>query len=141
MTVLTVTVPGIPIGQGRVTSYGRGRTVHSNAATLKPWRQKIAAEVRKEMAATGVAMIPKPEPVALLATFMLVRPKSVPRKRWAPVVAPDLDHYVRALGDALSKVAVEDDAQIVTITTSKVYAEQAGVTFTLAPLVNPEVAA
>ena len=137
MTALAVTVLGDPIGQGRITTYGRGQTVHSNAKVLEPWRQKIARQVREEMRAQGIDMIPKDQPVELNAIFTVARPVSVPVKaRWAPVVRPDLDHYVRALGDSLSGVLLEDDSQIVSIRTSKVYPYDGnvpGVTFTITP--------
>jgi Holliday junction resolvase RusA-like endonuclease len=144
MTALAVTVLDIPIGQGRVTTYGRGQTVHSNAKTLKPWREKIARHVREEMAALGLDIIPKEQPVELRATFTLPRPVSVPeRSRWAPVVRPDLDHYVRALCDSLKDV-LEDDSQIVSIYASKVYAVPPalpGVTFTVTPAERGEAVA
>jgi Holliday junction resolvase RusA-like endonuclease len=133
---LEVTVIGDPVGQGRVTTYGRGMTVHSNAKVLKPWREKIAWQVRQEMAVQGVDLIPKDQPVELHATFTVARPKSAPRLRWAPIVRPDLDHYVRALGDALSGVLIEEDSQIVSIYASKVYPHPGavpGVTFVVSP--------
>lgn len=147
MTALTVTVLGVPVGQGRVSGGGMRQTktgrlyhqpaYHSNRAELDPWRDKIAGQVREEMAAQGVEQFPKTEPVELHATFSLARPPSVPpSKRWAPTVAPDLDHYLRALGDALTGALLEDDAQIVTLRVSKVYAVPPalpGVTFTVAP--------
>lgn len=129
---LTVTVLGEPIGQGRVTTYGRRQTVHSNAKTLKPWRKEIARQVREEMDALGFDVIPKEQPVHLRATFTVKRPQRP--KAWAPVVRPDLDHYVRALCDSLGD-ALEDDSQIVSIETSKVYGPLPGVTFTVAPAV------
>jgi Holliday junction resolvase RusA-like endonuclease len=134
MTAFEVTVLGDPVGQGRVTTYGRGMTIHSNAKVLKPWREKIAWQVRQEMAAQGVDLIPKGQPVELHATFTIKRPQRP--KAWAPVVRPDLDHYVRALGDALSGVLIEEDSQIVSIYASKVYPHDGaipGVTFTVAP--------
>jgi Holliday junction resolvase RusA-like endonuclease len=141
MSALAVTVLGDPIGQGRVTTYGRGQTVHSNAKVLKPWRKEIARQVREEMAALGLDIIPKDQPVELHATFTLARPVSVPeRARWAPVVRPDLDHFVRALCDSLGD-ALEDDSQIVSIYASKVYAippAVPGVTFVVQPAIRGE---
>lgn len=137
--MLSVTVIGTPIGQGRISTFGRGQTVHSNAKTLKPWRESIAWHVRQEMAVQGVEIIPKEQPVELRATFTIKRPQRP--KSWAPVVRPDLDHYVRSLCDSLSGVLLEDDSQIVSIQTSKVYAVGSavpGVTFTVAAAVRGE---
>lgn len=144
MTALTVTVLGTPVGQGRISTFGRGRTVHSNAKTLKPWRESIAWQVRQEMAVQGVEIIPKDQPVELHATFTLARPRTASRARWAPTVRPDLDHYLRALCDSLSGVVVEDDSQIVTVAVSKVYVTGTalpGVTFTVAPAERGEAVA
>lgn len=142
MTAVTVTVPGKVIGQGNIRHLGKGRpAVHQNAKVLKPWRESIAWHTRQEMACDGVEMFGKGEPVALTVDFILARPKTAPGARWAPVVRPDLDHYLRALCDALSGVLVEDDAQIVTVTASKVYGTTPGVTFTVAPAVRGQAVA
>lgn len=137
---LTVTVVGVPVGQGNIRHLGKGRpAVHQNAKRLKPWRQRIADAAREEMAAQGVDLIPSPTPVELHATFAVKRPQRP--KSWAPVVRPDLDHYLRALCDSLSGVLVEDDAQIVSVWVSKVYPTDGhlpGVTFTVAPAVRGE---
>lgn len=65
--------------------------------------------------------------------FVLLKPKSVKRKY--PSVAPDLDHYVRAIGDALKGVTFLDDCQVCEIVASKVYGEIEGVEITVSPLV------
>lgn len=140
MTALTVTVPGVPVGQGRLSAVGRGRVIHSNAGALLPWRASIAAHVRQEMAAAGVVE-PLDGPLTLTATFTLPRPKSAPRRRWAPDGRPDLDHLVRAACDGLTQGGIwVDDGQVVTITASKVYGLPSAV-FTVAPAERGEAVA
>lgn len=133
--MLTVTVPGIPVGQGRVSFLGRGRAVHSNANKLLPWRQAIAAHVRQEMAAAGVTE-PLVGPLTLTATFVLPRPKSAPKRRWAPDGRPDLDHLVRAACDGLTQGGIwVDDGQVVAVAASKVYGLP-GAVLAIAPAVR-----
>ena len=134
--MLSVTVLGVPVGQGRVTTYGRGQTVHSNAKTLHPWRQMVAQQVRWQMGDAGLSG-PLEGPAVLTATFVMPRPKSAPKSRWAPDRRPDLSHLVRALEDAIVMGGgVVDDSQFVTEHVSKVYPAPGsvpGVTFTVAP--------
>lgn len=131
--MLTVTVPGVPVGQGRLTTFGKGRTAHSNAKTLLPWREAIAWHVRQEMAAAGLSE-PLTGPLALTASFTLPRPKSAPKARWAPDGRPDLSHLLRALEDAITASGlIVDDGQFVDEHPVKVYGPLPGVTFTVAP--------
>jgi crossover junction endodeoxyribonuclease RusA len=130
---LTVTVPGVPVGQGRLSHVGNGRVVHSNAKTLLPWREAVAWHVRQEMAAAGVTE-PLEGPLTLTASFVLPRPKSAPKSRWAPDKKPDLSHLLRALEDAVTQSGlIVDDAQFVDEHPVKVYGPLPGVTFTITP--------
>ena len=116
--MMTFFVPGKPVGQGRITTINR-HSFHSNAKELIPWRQTIAAYAR-------AAKFPLLEgAISLSLDFLIVRPKTV--KRDYPTVAPDLDHYVRAVGDALKGIAYFDDAQITDLSASKRYHDSPGV--------------
>ena len=135
MTALAVTVLGIPAAQGSMRALGPGRMVHSNLDKLRPWRDSVAWQVRQGMADAGLE--PFEGPVAVAVTFVLPRPKSAPRSRWAPDRKPDGDKLERALFDAITAGgAWIDDAQVVTCQWSKVYPADGatpGVTFTVAP--------
>ncbi len=120
MTALHVVVPGTPQGQGRLTTYGAGRTVHSNAKTLLPWRALVVAYTRRAMNAAGGTW-PLTGPVELSLRFYLPRPRTV--RRALPDRKPDVDHLVRAVGDSLSGLAIEDDARIVNLHAYKFYAD------------------
>ena len=91
----------------------------NNAGRLKPWRQEIAS------AALAVGATPKPGPLALDLTFYLRRPPSRPKKYTAADKRPDSDKLARSVMDALTGVAWQDDAQIVTLVARKVYATNA----------------
>lgn len=132
---LTVTVPGTPIGQGNIRHLGKGRpAVHQNAKTLKPWRKAIVDATQQAMSDRGLTK-PLDGPLHLLAVFTMPRGKTV--KRAEPTVPPDLDHLLRALGDALKDAqAITDDARIVAATIRKRYetpTDLPGVSFFVQP--------
>ena len=60
-------------------------------------------------------------PVKLQATFYLLKPKSIPKKRTAPVTKPDFDNYSKLVADALSEFVYHNDAQITTAIIRKRY--------------------
>lgn len=136
MTVLAVTVLGVPVPQGSMRSLGPRRLVHNNADKLRPWRDTVAWHVRQNMADAGITE-PLEGPVTVAVTFVLPRPKSAPKSRWAPDRKPDGDKLERALFDAITAGGGwVDDAQVVTCQWSKVYPVDGalpGVTFTVAP--------
>lgn len=118
---LAFVVYGTPIGQGRISFLGKGRAVHSNAKTLHPWRALVAS--RAAEAQTGM---PYTGPVQLRASFYLQRPKHHSNSRGLrdnapshPAKRPDLDHLLRAIGDALTGIAWVDDSQVVKVRASK----------------------
>ena len=107
-------------------SVGNGIMVHSQGSALSVWRASIS------LAARFAGAKPLDGAVGLDVTFYVQRPRSV--KRLYPSVAPDLDKYLRAVGDALSGVAFQDDSQIVDIRARKVYSEAAGADIKIFPV-------
>jgi Holliday junction resolvase RusA-like endonuclease len=107
-------VPGKPVGQGAISTIN-GRSFHSNGAVLKPWRQLVGIYAR------NAGTKPSTKAIELTVKFFIERGKTVTRKY--PTVAPDLDHYVRACGDALKGIAYLDDAQVIKTTSQKLYAD------------------
>jgi Holliday junction resolvase RusA-like endonuclease len=116
-------VEGTPISQGSksATIIGRHAVLYDvNAVKLKPWRAKVRKGAEDALA--GRAGFPPQQQVALIVDFYMPRGKTVKRPR--PSVAPDLDKMVRAVGDSLTDSGVlTDDAQIVTISARKHYAD------------------
>ncbi len=106
---------GVPRTQGsltprRVKIPGKGwrlRNVHPEG--LDAWRAVVRLRAREAM--DGARLID--EPAVLLATFALVRPRSVKRLWPTSQQDGDADKYLRAIGDALEGVALVNDARIV----------------------------
>lgn len=100
-------VPGVPVSQGRMVSFGRGPLVHANEKQLKPWRNKVhtvaAAAMRGAEPLTG--------PVAVGVLFALPRPKTVRRALPTGRLDGDIDKLLRAILDALT---ARDDKGLVT---------------------------
>lgn len=113
---VTVIVSGVPVGQGNMKAFvvaGRPQVTHSNGSRLSAWRLSIADAVARQY---GEEIELMSGPLRLSAAFRLPRPASLPKtkKRW-PIGrrSGDLDHYLRALGDAVTGVLIDDDSQIV----------------------------
>lgn len=123
---VTLWVPGRPVGQGAIRHSKQGFGYHANAHDLKPWREKVAwcAKAAKVPLLLGAVQVEY--------RFVLLRPKTVTRD--FPTTAPDLDHYIRALGDALKGIAFTDDSLICSITSTKVYGAEEGVEISVSPL-------
>lgn len=146
MTSFGFRVYGIPAPQGSKipgvsSKTGKMFVREQSSKTLTPWRQDVK---QAALAARGVPdsgtnpndliaqgaydAAPTPTitgPVVLTIDLWVPRPASVKwTKRPYPVVAPDLDKYVRGIGDALKQAGVyKDDAQIVAIRATKRYAD------------------
>jgi Holliday junction resolvase RusA-like endonuclease len=125
--VITFTVPGIPQPQG--SKKWVGRLIDSNADTLRPWRDRVLYAARDAMVKLDEATPVLAGAIAVGLTFRFVRPASVSaRKRPHMTVKPDLDKLTRAIFDSCTDAGVwRDDAQVVTVVTTKTYGEVAGV--------------
>lgn len=115
---ITVIVAGVPVGQGNMKAFvvaGRAKVTHANGSKIAVWRRSIEDAIHRQL---GEEIELMQGPMRLSAAFRLPRPKSLPKRRrvW-PINkrSGDLDHYLRALGDALTGVLLDDDAQIVEV--------------------------
>lgn len=115
-------VPGVPVAQGSMVGYARGKQVsivHSNAAKLKPWRNTVAAAAHAVLAGRDGFE----GAVAVLLDFYVPRGSTV--RRLFPSVRPDLDKYTRSVLDSLTTSGIYgDDGQVVSISARKHYAEE-----------------
>lgn len=118
MIILEVFGDPAPQGSKRVFN---GRVVEAAGQKLKVWRKAIAD-----------ACLPFTDqniwlgPIRLEVDFYLARPKTVKQnKRPFPIVPPDLDKLIRAVGDGIgqSEMIWGDDSQIVELSGSKHYAD------------------
>lgn len=106
--VFTAFVPGHPAPQGSKRHVGNGVMIESSKR-VKPWRQDV-----REAAMASTVHFPKGTPVRMSLTFVMPRPKTMPKGRTEPVTTPDLDKLIRAVLDALTSASLyDDDAQVV----------------------------
>jgi len=115
-------VDGRPAPQGSKNAYviGKRAVMVEASKHLPAWRADIILAVKKLFADTeDVSKFV--EPVKVRMTFFLERPKQ-PKWKVYPGGKPDLDHYIRAVGDALTIGGLlADDALIVKIQAEKVW--------------------
>jgi crossover junction endodeoxyribonuclease RusA len=92
---------------------------------VEPWREAIKYAARRALVDPTEPHIWQPfdGPIQLDVLFRLPRPKSAPKRRWAPAGRPDLDKCVRAVCDALTDAGVwRDDSRVVDLNARKRYA-------------------
>ena len=117
--MITLEVFGDPAPQGS-KKVVRGRLIEASKK-LKPWRtaiEKACQPYAQENIYLG--------PVRLEVDFFLPRPPSIKMtKRPLPIVPPDLDKLLRAVGDGVGQSGFiwGDDSQIVEIFARKFYAD------------------
>jgi crossover junction endodeoxyribonuclease RusA len=118
---LTFDVVGRPAPQGSKKSIGNNRFIETSKF-LPAWRKDVRLAAEHAVTVNGWAIASGP--VELEVMFYLDRPSSVSTvKRPYPIVAPDTDKLLRAVGDSLSGVVYEDDAQVIRVLAWKVYAD------------------
>lgn len=121
MNSIAFTVPGQPVPQGAirpVIAKGRLRGIHKDGKRLQPWRDAVSWGAVRARDRQSIPF-PRPKAVSLFAVFRMRRPQR-PKAPW-PIVAPDLQHLVRAIEDAMSGILYDDDSQIVRLDVRKEY--------------------
>lgn len=121
-------LPGLPVPQGS-KKLVNGRMIDVNHRELRSWRQDVAWAALDATSTDGMARIID-GPVTVTLDFYFQRPKGHFGKRGlrpsapaAMTTRPDLDKLVRAVLDALTGVVFRDDAQVVSLTARKHYAD------------------
>jgi crossover junction endodeoxyribonuclease RusA len=97
--------------------------ITSSNPRLKTFRQEVAS-CAIEAVSRGEMELPAADthvPVSLDITLHFLKPPSVPRKRTHMVVKPDIDKTLRSCLDAMTGIIYRDDAQVVSVSVSKVY--------------------
>jgi crossover junction endodeoxyribonuclease RusA len=115
-------VQGRPAPQGSKNAFviGKRAVMVEASKHLPAWRNDIILAV-KQMFNDTQDVSKFVEPVKLRVTFYIERPKQ-PKHKVYPGGKPDLDHYIRAVGDALTIGGlIADDALIVKILAEKVW--------------------
>lgn len=119
--MITFEAIGKPITQGSMRAFvskATGRAViERGTKELRAWRSVVAQAARSAMG----PLSPLASPVKVSATFVLESPKK-PKRAWP---RGDTDKLCRALGDAMTGIVYEDDAQICEWSARKTYGSPA----------------
>jgi len=135
--VIHFTVPGIAAPQGSKKAFrtkgGRIALVESSP-NVKPYRASVASAAY----AAGAKVLHGP--IFITVVFQFVRPKSHYTAKGALrdaapryVGKPDIDKLCRAVLDALTGIAYQDDSQVVALDASKVYGPTASTEIFIKP--------
>ena len=117
-------VPG-PFGvKGSTVSFRDRRTGTIRTKTDSKHGKSFLTAVRWAAKSAGVTRIPKGRGVCVSVMYSFARPKGRDRRRVDPCVRPDVDKLCRALLDALTGVAYDDDGQVVALSVRKIYSDK-----------------
>lgn len=120
----TINMRAMPQGSARAFVIpGTNRaTITHDSKKLKPFRSELTSMAIADLKGRAQPLFEKQVPVHVSIAFHFQRPPSA-KKRLHPSVAPDLDKLTRAVLDSLKGVAFHDDAQVVSISAKKFYAQ------------------
>lgn len=125
MTELTFTAFGTPQPQGSAKAFVRGNRAYITSANakMKPYRHTLTqvAALTLQQCAIAAPLCARPLAVEVFVVWTLAKPKSTPKRVTMPTKKPDADKLLRAVFDALTGIAYEDDSQVVRVTASKQY--------------------
>lgn len=126
LRTVTIEVLGAPRPQGS-KSISRNGHMYDAAAGLHAWRELIRGRAMLARQQLGHTMV---GPIMAWYEFRLLKPRT--SRNELPIVKPDLDKLVRAANDALTQSKlIKDDALIVSMTITKVYARPPGLSIAL----------
>lgn len=122
-------VEGDPQGKARPRFSRRSGTVYTPSKTAK-----YEKEIRDSFLAAGGKMIPDGGYVTVAVDAYFKIPKSYTKRKRLdcehniirPDKKPDIDNVLKAVLDALNKVAYEDDKQVVEVICRKWYSRSSG---------------
>jgi crossover junction endodeoxyribonuclease RusA len=108
---------------GKDGARSRAVVVDANKGPMRSYRSQVTQQATYSLAQASLPqpMAEKHQPVEITIEFMFLRPATCPKKRYWPVVKPDVDKLLRATLDALTGVLFSDDAQVVRVLMDKVY--------------------
>lgn len=116
-------VPG-PFGvKGSTVSFRDRRSGTIRTKTDSKHGKSFLTAVRWAAKRAGVTCVPKGRGVTVSVIYGFARPKGRDRLRVDPCVRPDVDKLSRALLDALTGIAYDDDGQVVALSVRKIYAD------------------
>jgi crossover junction endodeoxyribonuclease RusA len=113
---ISFTVFGTPQPQGSARAFlskdGKRPILTSDNARLKPWRQELAWVAVDAMQKSQQQKAPRGVPISVSLAFYFEKPKSARKSAHWKITKPDLDKLLRAVLDALTGIAYEDDSQV-----------------------------
>ena len=116
-------VPG-PFGvKGSTVSFPDRHSGKIRTKTDSKHGKSFTRTVRWAARAAGVTRIPKGRGVSVSVMYSFARPKGRDCRRADPCVRPDVDKLSRALLDALTGIAYDDDGQVVALSVRKIYGD------------------
>lgn len=137
MSPITFRVHGHPVPQPRTKSRGfnaGGKTFIKHYTpdsgqpgnSIKEWKEAIRQEAEKHR---PQALLDGP--LKVKARFIILKPKSKPKRVIYPAVKPDVDNLIKAVWDVLNGLLYRDDSQIVSCQVEKVYGDPPGLMFSM----------
>ena len=124
-------IEGKPVPQGRPRAARMGAGVRMyDPPKSKAYKQMVAAKVRSYMKINGIEMME--EPLIVHLNFYFKPPKSYTKKKLKLIEEGklyytklgDVDNLAKGLLDGCNKLLFKDDAQIVSLTSSKHYGKE-----------------
>jgi len=146
---LTIVIPGVPQGKGRPRFSGKSGTAYTPAKT-RAYENTVGRlawlEMRGRAQFTGPLHLEMRAHMPIPASWNRERKNAALLGSLRPTGKPDIDNLLKAIADGLNGIAYADDAAIVSVSCSKVYA--AGEPFVVTTIrsvsnrvpVNPESA-
>jgi len=122
--MISVTIPGDPVAQGRGRAVRTGKGVRViDPKKSRSW--KGAAQVHMLAAMKGKTPLPGPVSATIKAYWPCRGPrKRTPRPAYMRPKRPDADNIAKAVLDAAQGILFHDDGQVVDLRVQKWYAAQ-----------------
>lgn len=135
-TILTLTIPGIPVGKGRPKFTTAGRF----ARAYTPAKTRHYEDLIRCAAANAMGdRLPLDEPVSMVVTAYVAMPKSLSQAKRIDAVAgilkpctrPDLDNYAKAALDGCNAIIFRDDSCVTDLIIRKRYSDRPRLVITI----------
>lgn len=130
MSEIKLFIAGLPVGKGRPRFARRGNYV----TAYTPEKTRAWEQVVKDYCTLNRPRQTPQGPAIVYLTFILPRPKSLPKKITHHTKKPDLDNLAKAVLDAMQGSFFVSDSQITSLALFKTYGERPGVEITFREL-------
>jgi len=119
MNKIAFKIIGVPVPKGRPRFFRMGKGV----GTYTPDKTRTWEDCVRLQAIQSRPQKPWEGPIVMTLTFLMPRPKSLPKKVVHHIKKPDTDNLAKATVDSLKGLFFKDDSQIVTLNLEKKYAQ------------------